>query len=368
MKRVIIAVTNDLTIDQRIHKVALSMIRFGYQPVAVGRKLRSSLAVNRPYICRRFQLLFNKGPLFYFEYNLRLFLYLLFVKAEIFLANDLDTLAATYLAGRIRRKKVVYDSHEYFTQVPELVNRPFIRRIWESIEAVIFPRLDSVYTVNDSIASIYNEKYGVPVKVVRNVPMATEAEPIPGRIPEHFTGHPIILYQGAVNIGRGLEEMIRAMVLLPDCRLLIAGDGDSKHALEELVDHLQITNRVHFTGKLPFGQLAWYTRQATLGMSLEQDIGLNYHYSLPNKVFDYLHAGLPIIASDLPEIRRVVDEAKFGLVIDRFDPDYLSQMVRFMVENPELLQGWKLNAMNASPDFVWESEEEVLKQFFPVGQ
>lgn len=364
-KRVIITVTNDLSGDQRIHKVAMSLMKFGYEPVLAGRRMVHSMPVERSYECRRFRLPFVKGPLFYLAFNIRLFLYLLWVKADIFLANDLDTLPAVFLAGNIRRKKIIYDSHEYFTEVPELVHRPRIKKIWEMTEAFIFPRLQWVYTVNSSIAKIYVQKYHVPVQVIRNVPSTPGPEKGNGNLPAGFTGRPIILYQGAVNVGRGLEEMIHALCLMPDFHFLVAGDGDIKVQLEELVKRLELGDRVFFAGKVPFDQLAWYTRQATLGMSLEQDIGLNYHYALPNKIFDYMQAGVPVIASNLPEIRQVVEKVGFGVIVERFDPGYLSDTIKSMLYNPDLLRMWKENALSAAPDYTWEQEERELLAFFP---
>jgi glycosyltransferase involved in cell wall biosynthesis len=366
IKRVIIAVTNDLTGDQRIHKVAVSLIKFGYQPLLVGRRLPDSQPVSRPYRSRRFRMLFTKGPLFYIAFNFRLFLFLLFARADVFLANDLDTLPAVFLAGKIRRKKIVYDSHEYFTEVPELVKRRNVKRIWELTEAAILPRLKFVYTVNSSIANIYQSKYGIPVAIIRNLPSADRPEPLTGKLPDGFAGRPVIIYQGAVNVGRGLEEMIQSMTLMPDFHLLIVGDGDIKPQLEDLVARLELSDRVFFTGKVPFERLSWYTRQASLGMSLEQDIGLNYHYALPNKIFDYMHSGLPVIASSLPEIRQVVENVGFGVIVDRFDPEYLSQTIQSMLYNPELLKTWQENAVAAATDYTWEAEERELLKFFPA--
>lgn len=366
-KRVILAVTNDLSGDQRIHKVALSLTDLGYEPVLVGRLLPSSIKLARNYKYKRFHLLFIRGPLFYINFNIRLFIYLLFVRrAAVFLANDLDTLLAVFLAGKIRRKRVVYDSHEYFTEVPELVGRPEIKRIWEFIERKIFPHLSSVYTVNNSIADIYLKKYRVPVGVVRNVPNVNRPLPVTGNLPVGFTDRPVIIYQGALNIGRGLEEMIRAMVLIPDCHLLIAGDGDIRGFLEDLVQKHDLAERIYFTGRVPFEQLSWYTGQATIGISLEQDMGLNYHYALPNKLFDYLHAGLPVIASDLPEIRQVVEDADFGMIIDRFDPEYLSSTILSILADKRQLELWRNNALEAAPGYTWENEQKSLLTYFPI--
>ncbi|MFO7617483.1 MAG: glycosyltransferase family 4 protein [Bacteroidales bacterium] len=359
-KRVILAVTNDLVGDQRVHKVAMSLLKLGHHPVLVGRKLPYSEAVDRPYTCFRLRLPFRSGPLFYACYNFRLLLYLLLVKADIFLANDLDTLPAIFLAGRLRRKRIVYDTHEYFTEVPELVNRPVIRWFWRCIERRIFPRLRVVYTVNDSIAEIYKGLYGVEVKAFPNLPAINRGEPAAGRLPESFAGHPLILYQGAVNVGRGLAEMIRAMVHLPGCRLLVVGSGDILEDLKFMTSRMELSDRIFFAGRVPFNDLAWYTRQAVIGISLEQDIGLNYHFALPNKLFDYLHAGLPVLASDLPESGALVRRVDFGIVVDRFDPEYLAETILGMVNDPDRLAVWRSNALRAAPDYVWENQEERL--------
>jgi glycosyltransferase involved in cell wall biosynthesis len=344
----------------------MSLFSFGYEPILIGRRLTSSYPVNRSYSCRRFKLPINTGPMFYVTFNIRLFIYLMFVKADTFLANDLDTLPAVFLAGKLRHKKIVYDSHEYFTEVPELVNRPKVKRIWELIERWIFPRLKSVYTVNNAIAGIYSSKYRIPVSVVRNVPSVKQSPKVPGSLPGSFSQRPILLYQGAINMGRGLEEMIRAMVLMPDFGLLIVGDGDIKSKLQDLVNKLQIGNRVYFAGKIPFEQLSWYTAQASLGISLEQNLGLNYYYALPNKLFDYLNAGLPVIASDLPEIRQIVEKVGFGVVVNQFDPEYLSHTIKTMLHNTDLMKVWHENAIKAAAEFTWENEEKVLLNFFPL--
>jgi glycosyltransferase involved in cell wall biosynthesis len=195
---------------------------------------------------------------------------------------------------------------------------------------------------------------------VKNLPLQNRIEPEPGTFPENFAGCPVILYQGAVNIGRGLEEIIRAMEHLADLRLIIIGDGDIRKELTKLVQDLGVGDRVCLPGRIPFENLAWYTRQATLGISIEQDIGLNYRYALPNKLFDYMQAGLPVLASDLPEIRRVVEDAQFGIIINRFDPAYLSDTIRGMIKDQEKMKRWHQNALKAFPRYTWESQESTL--------
>ncbi|MFN3874759.1 MAG: glycosyltransferase, partial [Flavobacteriales bacterium] len=176
--RAIVCVTNDLSTDNRVHRTCIVLRELGYEVLLVGRLLPGSLPLQRPYATKRMRLLFRKGPLFYAEYNLRLFLLLLFRKADLLVANDLDTLLACFLAQG--RRALVYDSHEYFTEVPELQGR-FARRVWLAIERWIFPKLKHVITVNDSIAREYKGRYGNQVAVVRNIPMHRELGPLPSR-------------------------------------------------------------------------------------------------------------------------------------------------------------------------------------------
>jgi len=361
-KRVILAVTNDLTGDQRVHKVALSLMKQGSEPVLIGRRLRNSRPLSRPYSCIRLRILINKGPLFYAFYNLQLFFYLLFQRADILISNDLDTLPAVFMVSRIRGIRLVYDSHEYFTEVPELVGRPVIKNVWERIEAAIFPKLRVVYTVNISIAEIYRGKYGVEVGVIRNLPPEIRPDPKPGTLPDTMDSKKLLIYQGAVNIGRGLEQIIDAMSFLPEYGLIIAGDGDIRRELRYRVDQSGLNDRIYMPGMVPFENLAWYTRQAVLGISIEQDIGLNYHFALPNKLFDYMQAGLPVLASDLPEIRRVVEEVDFGRIINHFEPSYLASIIREMLVDERQLATWRSNATRSFPKYTWESQEPTLNR------
>lgn len=363
-KRVVLAVTNDLQGDQRVHKVAMTLQSHGWKPVLVGRKLPGSGALSRPYPVYRFHIWFRRGPLLYLSYNLRLLLYLLAHRAECFTANDLDTLPAVYLAGRIMHIPVVYDSHEYFTEVPELVDRPRTQKIWKWIEKRIFPHLEQVMTVNHSIARIYEEQYGIPVRVVRNLPRQSGLLHDDPLLQDADPNHPVLIYQGAINVGRGLEEILRTMPLLPDVSLLIVGDGDILERLRSWVCEMKLDDQVTFTGRVPFEDLHRYTRQATIGLSLEQNMGLNYYYALPNKLFDYMHYGLPVIASDLPEIRAVVETVNFGVLTDRFEPEHLAGIIRKVLANPEQLKQWADNARRAATNYTWAHEEAELMALY----
>lgn len=363
-KRIYIAVTNDLVIDQRVHRTAITLAESGARPVLVGRKLpRSQEITDRTYEIRRFRLVFHKGFLFYACFNLRLFLFLLVRKSAMLVSNDLDTLLALYLASRIKKVPLVYDSHEYFTELPELVNRRFVRRIWTGLERALLPRIRYGITVCQSISEAYREKYGIRLAVVRNLPLASGySADLAGK--GESSRSKVIIYQGAINVGRGLEAMIRAMAYLDQYRLLIFGEGTVTRDLIRLRDSLALKDRVIFKGRVPFKELSVYTRQSSLGISLEENIGMNYYYSLPNKLFDYIQAEIPVLVSDLPEMRRIVTDYDIGQVLLDRDPEKLAGQVEEMMSSAELRKGWKENLHKAAGELCWENEVEKLRDVY----
>ncbi len=365
-KKAIVSVINDLTTDQRVHKVCNFLQKLGFEVTLVGRKQPKSLPVSqRIYGTKRMLLLFQRGPLFYIEYNFRLFFLLLFKKADVLVSNDLDTLLANYLISKIKNTKLVFDSHEYFTEVPELINRKFKQKLWKRLERFILPKLKYAYTVNQSIADLYKKNYGIEMKVVRNLPMKVASEDwgvtSKGR---NQSSQKIILYQGALNVDRGLEEAIEAMQYIPDAVFHIIGGGDIADYLKQLTTSLKVADKVIFFGKVPFEQLRQHTSAADIGISLEKDTNINYRYSLPNKIFDYIHAGVPVLASSLPEIKNIFKAYDIGLLIESHDPKYIAETINTMLSNNEKMKQWKGNEKLAATELCWENEEKTLLKIY----
>jgi glycosyltransferase involved in cell wall biosynthesis len=367
MKKAIVSVTNDLYTDQRVNKVCLFLHDLGFEVTLVGRKLPDSKPIEgRPYRIKRMKLWFRKGALFYAEYNFRLFLYLLFAKADVLVANDLDTLLANASANKFKMTKLVYDSHEYFTEVPELVNRPRVQKIWKTIERKIFPGLKYVITVNESIAEMYNKEYGVDVKVVRNIPLKREVAVQKTRtelgLPEDKK---IVILQGAwINVDRGGEEAVEAMQYLENTLLIIVGGGDVIDTLKSNTAKLDLIGKVKFFDKMPYDQLCQYTANSDLGLTLDKDTNINYRFSLPNKLFDYIHAGIPVLASDLVEIKRVVETHKIGIITENHDPKHIAEKIESVLSNPVLAAELKQNTIAAREALNWENESEVLRGIY----
>lgn len=351
---IIVSVTNDLCTDQRVAKVCQFLVDQGYKVTLVGRKLPSSWELMVPYTIKRFNLIFNKGPLFYLNYSIALFFYLLWARKAILLANDLDTLLPNFLISKIKGTPLVYDSHEYFTEVPELINRPVVQRIWESIERTILPQLKLCYTVSDSIAQAYEKKYGVRFKLVRNLPKEKAVVPIEKKNR--------IIYQGALNVGRGLEYLIETMQFV-EGELIIAGSGDIEDRLRMMVNQYALDKKVRFVGRLNASDLFELTKTAKIGVSLEEELGLNYTYALPNKLFDYVQARVPVLVSSLPEMKRVTQRYGIGEIIYSHDPKEIAGALNGMLASNHY-QKWVENCDQAARILNWENEQNVLREIF----
>ncbi len=368
MKRIILAVINDIATDQRLYRMAGSLAKSGAEITLAGRILRGSPEIQGlPFRIVRFRLPVNKGFLFYGIYNIRLFFYLLLNRYDIIVSNDLDTLPACFFASVFSKSKLVFDSHELFTEVPELEGRQLVKKTWLFLERMILPRVKHAITVSDSVAKEYEKRYNIEMTVIRNLPLTRETG-IP-KIPElEKITNRIILYQGAVNKGRGLERLTEAMAYLKDYYLIIAGDGDIMQELKERVHNLELTKQVIFTGRLLPDELKKYTAYATIGVSLEESYSLNYYYSLPNKLFSYIHAGVPCLVSPFPEMQKIIEQYDVGKVSGAKNPEELANELSNMLKDKTAHAAWKQNCLKARKMLCWEKEEEkVFKVYNQLG-
>lgn len=355
-KRIIISVVSDLETDQRVHKVASFFEKEGFDVLVIGRKLKRSGKLSRSYSTKRMRMLCSGGFLFYTEFNIRLFFLLLFSSFDCLWSNDTDTLLPNFWVSKIRHKRLCFDAHELFPQLPELIHRPCIQYFWERIENCIFPKLTCAFTVCQSIADYYEKRYGIKMTVLRNVP---EQKDLTQYVPIlDFPGKNIILYQGAVNVGRGLEQAIEAMSLLENAVLVIVGDGDVLPQLQRQVIESNLSDKVVFTGRVPLEELPRYTISAKVGLALLEQEGLSYYYALPNRIFDFIQAGIPILATDFPEMARVVKEYQVGKTIAENRPEMIAKAIREM-----LSQNYsKENFAKAASDFCWDNEQQKIKK------
>jgi glycosyltransferase involved in cell wall biosynthesis len=367
-KKAFVCVTNDLLTDNRVDKVCNFLVEKGFDVTLVGRQRKSSLPLNnRNYTTKRLQLWVENGPKFYAEFSIRLFLYLLFKRQHLIVSNDLDTLLPCYALTKFKPSvDLVYDSHEYFTEVPELINRPKVQKVWEAIERWIFPKLKKVYTVNASIAKMYADKYKKKVEVVRNISPMWQPKEVPSKqhlgIPE---GKFLVILQGAgINIDRGAEEAVQAIALCEGVVLMIVGDGDVVPQLKQYVTDHALTEKVLFFGKRPYAEMMYYTHYASVGLTLDKATNVNYANSLPNKVFDYMHATTPIICTPILEVKTLVEQYEIGTVLCDLTPANLAEAIQVYQNDQNLLEMQQENCRKAAQIENWEHEKKVLNRIY----
>lgn len=356
------SVSNDLLTDNRVDKICKSLGRAGYEVVLIGRKRRKSLEMNhRPYRFIRMRLLFETNFLFYAELNIRLFFKLLFSKVDLLWANDLDTLWANFLVSKIRRKKLMFDSHEHFTEVPELKYNKMAKRFWKFSEGFILPRLENVVTVCEPIARHFKESYGKDSTIIRNIPEI-------GLTKKHKTREdlgmpldkPVLIWQGGgCNIERGMEELVEAMEWV-DAILYIIGDGDLYDELKDRAKDLNLSSKIRFPGRLSFDDMIQYTFNADIGLSLDKDTNLNYAISLPNKLFEYIHANIPILITPLSEIKPIIEAFDIGEFFYSHKPIEIAKTINSLIEEEEKRRRFIENTYRAKKELSWEMEEEKL--------
>lgn len=371
-KRVVIAAISDLATDQRLHKVTLTLQEAGYTVILIGTRRRKSLPLSpRPYPTRRIRLVFQKGLFFFAEFNLRLFLRLLFIKGDIFLGNDLDAIGAVWLAGTLRRKPIVYDTHEYYLGMPELDGRSRVKKVWQHLEAFVFPRIAYIYTICDSFRDLYYKDYGKRLGVVRNVPYLKAADidvPLPKELEDQLPKNKFfLLFQGAgINPERGVEELVQAMPLLDPARfhLVIIGGGENWAKIVGMVKDRHLTDRITLIPKIPFELLRSLTRRAHLGLSLDKPNNINHIYGLPNKIFDYLHSGVPVLVSRLVELEKIVDTYDVGDFIDNHEPAHIAAKILAISSDPGRLERWKQHTARVREELNWEHEGSVVLNIF----
>jgi len=338
-------------------RICTTLAGAGYSVTLVGINRGSSLPSERKYAQKRLPVFFKKGFGFYAEYNTRLFIYLLFQKADIFCCIDLDTMLPVWLAGKLKNTRRVYDAHEYFSQQKEIVTRPNVFRVWHWIEKTFVPKFMTGYTVNDSIAAEFKKLYQVDYEVIRNLPLLKTTGARPAN-----TGR-IILYQGAVNEARGLEFLIPAMKEI-EAELHIYGDGNFMEQTKSLISANNLQDKVFLQGKVLPEQLDDITQRSRLGLNLVEHIGLNQYYSLANKFFDYINNGLPQVSMNFPEYKMINDEFEVALLVDDLEPAALKTAIDTLLDDEELYKRLQQNCLKARQILNWQNEEKKLLAFF----
>ena len=355
--RIYFIVTNDLSYDQRMIRIATTLTQAGYKIKLVGRKLKNSISLlNQPFQQKRISCFFNKGKLFYAEFNLRVFFYLLFKKMDCICAIDLDTILPCYLISKIKKVTRVYDAHELFCEMKEIISRPIIYKAWKRIEKYTVPKFMRGYTVNKFISDEFEKMYRVKYEVIRNVTLKKDI-----LIPDKKEKY--ILYQGAVNEGRSFETIIPAIKFV-NAPLIVCGDGNFINEAKKLVAENNLKDKIIFKGYFPPDELQSYTLNAWVGINLVDNKGLNNYYSLANRFFDYMHAGVPQLCIDFPAYLEINDQFEIAVLISDLTPENIGRQINILLEEESLYKRLQQNCMRAREIFNWQNEEKKLISFY----
>lgn len=283
-------------------------------------------------------------------------------------AHDLDGLLSLAKFAVKQNAKLIYDSHELHTEVHSLQNRPFTRWIWVRIESRYIRKANAVITVSDGIADVLYQRYQLKTRpqVVRNFtdPLHVDFNPDAGQSSLDLPDTPkLALYQGVIQHGRGIDAMLRAIARTRDWGFVICGDGSQKAAMEELAQTLNIADRVWFTGMISREKILQISRFCHAGFLLTEPLGLSHYYSLPNKLTEYIHYGLPVVATGLPEIKHIVEKYQVGRLIspEHYDAD---EIARALEEVANYKSSFKQRFSEASKDLTWEAEKVQLLNLY----
>jgi glycosyltransferase involved in cell wall biosynthesis len=340
-----------------MQRICASLAKEGYDVWLIGRKIKGCPELDTmPFKQLRINCLSKKGPLFYLEYNLRLFFYLLFKKADLICAIDLDTILACYFSSLIKGTIRVYDAHEYFTELKEVASRKQIQRIWLAIERFTVPKFKNGYTVNDWIAEALKQRYQVEYEVIRNLPLN---QPYIGQQSEQR----FIIYQGAVNEGRCFEQLIPAMKEV-DAILKIYGTGNFINQTLSIINKHSLKYKIELNKPLPPPQLREITGQAAIGITLFDDAGLSQVHSLANRFFDYMMAGIPQLCVDFPEYRVINSEFEIAYLIPDTAPETIARALNKLLQDNVLYNRLQSNCLEARKKLNWDFEEQHLIKFY----
>jgi len=355
------ATTNDQWQDQRMMRWCQTLEMAGWRVRWIGvdrhREVPLHSTPHRTY--QRLRLSPLRGPLFYLIYNFRLLVEALRCSSAVYLSVDADTLPALRLASWIRRRPLWWDAHEWFTEVPELSGRPTVRRVWAGLIRLFLRGRIQCYTVGPALAERFRQEYGYPFRVLRNMP-TRNTDPADPLDTFDFPQGPFILYQGALNLGRGLEALLVAAERGLPCPLVLAGSGDLERGLRSTVQNRGLHGKVWFTGPLPSSQLRSLTQKAWLGLNLLDHPSLSYRYSLANKFFDYTAAGLPQLGMDFPEYQAQLRDYPVGWGLKDCQPEGIVRFCYELWNQPERMEAARQACLLAAQAWTWETESQQL--------
>lgn len=315
-----------------------------------------------------FKLVKKKNSLpYYLKFLSTLFKELLKTNSSIYIAEDIFTLPIVTFIAKLKGAKLYYNSREFYAFLAGLRNKPKTQGILRKLENFFIKKVDYVLVTGDGDAEFLQEYYGINnTVVIRNLPLNQKAT-----APKDFhkmlnipISSTILLYQGVILEGRGFEPLLGAMTKVENCDLIVLGTGVFKTKYEKLASELRIEDRIHFLGNIDQKELINYTSGADIGVSLIENISKSYYYALPNKLFEYIMASIPVLISDLPQMKKIVDDYNVGRIANLENDNNLENVLSELIAEKEKMQVYKRNSLEASKELNWQIEFEKVKYLF----
>jgi len=334
--------------------------------IAPSGKRQSGWEKRNRYRVKRIYLRYSKGPLKFIQFNLKIFFHLLFNHYAIIQARGLWVLPALIFSGKMKKPTIIYDAHEYFVGLSIFDNRRFRKSLWMKIEKKAIPDANLLITVSEPIAQKYQQRYHElsRIEVIRNLPsLQSLSAPLDERYKFKYE-MPVVLFHGYFMAHRGLENLVKAVSITENVMLLLVGKGPLEQTLRQLSLSLNISDRVQFMDFVANEQLIPFASQADIGATLLEPVSENHRYALPNKFFEYIMAGIPVLASNIPTLEQYIRRYETGKTVDASDPEKIAKGLQYMLSNKDEYEKWKQNARSAAEELNWEKEAGKLSQYY----
>lgn len=296
---------------------------------------------------------------FYFLLNLKVLL----KRFDVIFAEDLYCLPVCVVAAKIKRAKVIYDCRELFSFLAGLKNKSFIQKFWSFVENIFISKVDLILTTGEMDLDFINNRYNLKnILVIRNLPLYKKADTSINysTMFKFDKSKKVLIYQGVILHGRGLKMTFDFLKTSDDFVLVIIGGGELLDYYRNLANKLNLLHKVFFIGKIPQEELHIYTSGAFVGLSLIENLSLSYQYALPNKLFEYIMAEIPVVVTSLPQMKKIVENYQVGFVVEENDLDQFKKILYKLKEDNLLYSNLKTNCRNVSRELCWENEIKKL--------
>ncbi|MEY8559433.1 glycosyltransferase family 4 protein [Jeotgalicoccus halotolerans] len=384
MKKVTMFVWNNFVNDARVLREASALADLDYTVTIIAKKelsemhlpssekIRKGVVVNRPLKLEFPEKITGKiksSILTKHLPNMLLMFKMIMLgrkyNTDVYHAHDLNTLIQGIVSAKLRlkRKKLIYDSHEVQTSRTHYSFEKIYR-----IEKLLLKFVDKVIVENDTRADYHKDLYKsrpTPIHNYSELYNIDEVKAFPLRevysIPEDTK---IVLYQGGMQEGRGLFKLLDAFKNIENGKLIMLGDGKERQNLLDYHRELKLENKVIFIDRVPYQELRSYTKSADIGIQFLENTNFNHYSASSNKLFEYLMAHVPVIGSDLPEIKRVIEEEQVGLIVQEANTVQLNGAIQILINDDELRTTLKRNTESAKRKYNWENEKRILNNIY----